>query len=106
MVCMIATDILKPARDSIGLEICAEHAQETMILVISSTVYYIAAYTCACHGGQWVVHPQTTQRAHSETLMQEDCTQRTAPRDRKVVQSLAEQAGALLTLDPIAATDS
>ena len=36
--------------------------------------------------------------------MQEDCTQRTAPQE--LVQSLAEQAGALLTLDLIAATDS
>ena len=106
MVCVIAIDILKPVRDSIGLEICAEHAQETMILVISSTVYYRATHTCASHGGQWVVHPHTTQCAHSEPLMQEDCTQRTAPQDRKVVQSLAEQAGALLTLDPIAAADS
>ena len=103
---MIAKDILKPARDSIGLEVRAEHAQERMILVISSTVYYIVTHTCASHGGQWVVHPQTTQRAHSEPLMQEDCNQHTAPQDRKVVQSLVEQAGALLTLDPKAATDS
>lgn len=110
MVCMIAIDILKPVRDSIRLEIHAEHAQDTTILVspilVSSTVYYRATHTCVSHGGQWEVHPHTTQRAHCEPLMQENHTQRTAPQDRKAVQSLAEQAGALLTLDPIAAKDS
>lgn len=74
--------ILKSVGDSKGLEIRAENMQNQHD-PHDQLNSVLPTHTCAHYGGQWAVHLHTTQRAHSELLMQEDCIQHKAPQDRQ-----------------------